>query len=137
MSAARPTRSSISPTRVARAPARSEPGSKIRSGSAMRLAHRHARIQARERILKHDLQVAASGAQRRRLARQQDRRRATAPIPCSRESSRRMARASVDLPDPDSPTKPERLAGTEIETHIADGGAARRIPRRRSVDAEQ
>ncbi len=35
------------------------------------LPHRHARIQACERILKDDLQVAAQWAQRRRLARQQ------------------------------------------------------------------
>ncbi len=69
MSAFRPTRSSIPPTRPAARP-RVQAGLENAQRLGDGLADGHARIQARERILKDDLQVAAQPAQRRPVAGQ-------------------------------------------------------------------
>ena len=107
--AAAPHRAAGAPCRAARRPAprsppASWPGPKLRMRLGQDVAHAHARIEARERVLEHHLHRAA---QRPHLARGQ---RSSMRLPSSTTSpavvsnSRRIALPTVDLPHPDSPT---------------------------------
>ena len=80
------------------------------------VADRHARVQRRERILEHDLHVALQRPQLRgrelaEIAAEHGRRG-----PPSTGTSLRIARASVDLPLPDSPTMPSVSPGASVRS---------------------
>ena len=133
--AARPTRSSIASIRARRARAASE-RSKILQRLGQRLAHGHARIEARQRILKYDLQVAALPAQGRGVAGQEIPPRHMT-VPRAPESAAGCARASVDLPDPDSPTSATVSPRAQIEAHVLERRRTRRSRRRWTAHLEQ
>ena len=94
-----------------------------RSGSAMASERGEARVEAVAGILEHHLDARAGWRCRRR------RCAGIAPMsaPSSRmlpavgSSSRAIRRTRVDLPQPDSPTRPTRLAAADREAHLVDG----------------
>ena len=96
--------------------ARSRPGRGAAPGSVIVVEHREVRVQALGRVLEHDLdsgrragwRTTRAGAARRRCPRREHA--AGRPL---RSTRRARSRASVDLPQPDSPTRP-RLSPAPI-----------------------
>ena len=80
------------------------------------LADRHARIERGERILEDDLhRLALRGRMRLGLEPREILRRARRRGPGRSAVSRSTARPRVDLPQPDSPTRPSVSPGVELE----------------------
>ena len=98
---------------------------------ADRLAHRHARVQRRERVLEDDLHAAAHA----RAARARESRRRSRPSnaisPASGSIRRSASRASVDLPQPDSPTRPSVSPASSSRSTSVDRDQPRALARSR------
>ena len=71
-----------------------------------RVAHRGARVERRERVLEHDLHLAAQQVAELSPLAARTSMPSNVMLPLSASSSRSSTRPSVDLPHPDSPTSP-------------------------------
>ncbi len=81
--------------------------------------HGHARVEAGDGVLEDELGFAAEGFD---VARGVDGVAEPDDLAARRRArSWRAARARVDLPEPDSPTTPTRLAGLDVEVDAVDG----------------
>ena len=83
-------------------------------------ADRLARVERRVRVLEDHLHLAPVGAHLARGELGDVRRPRTSPCPAVESSSLMTSRAVVDLPHPDSPTSPTRLAGIDVERDLLD-----------------
>ena len=98
-----------------------------------------ARIERAERILEHHLELRARGLQL--VGRQDGAGRAprTAPRPLVGGSSAITSRASVDLPEPDSPTTPRLRPACSVKltpsSACTSGGGSQQALARQAVDA--
>ena len=86
-----------------------------------------ARIERGERILEDDLHAPAHRAQLR-LPETRDVLAVEGDAAAGRPYSLTIARPSVDLPHPDSPDQPERLAPLDREVDAVDGVHVTHVP---------
>ena len=116
-----PTRSKQLCDALARVPPRRH--AEIAQRLADDRAGRHARIERRVRVLEDDLHALAMRPELRARQRGHVRRRRAAPAPPSARSGAGWSWPAVDLPQPDSPTRPSVSPWPSSERNAVDGAA--------------